>query len=1252
MSGVKFTDEQLAAVEARDCDLLVSAAAGSGKTAVLTERIIRLISEGEDPCDIDRILVVTFTRAAAAGMRERIAKALSDRIGADPANVHLRRQEMLLPHAKIMTIDAFCQYLLRNNFESVGLDPSFRVSDEGEMKLLCAETLGEVLEACYAAADEEENRDFLHCTEVFSVGATDEQLEDEILKLYRFSESMPWPELWLKAQREALCSGPENNDQIWISLVIKRIRKVFDGAAEALREALAIVRSPGGPWMYEDTITDDIKKITAIAEMEDYRQMQTTLYGNGGIAFGRLSVKRDDAVDPRKRDRVKEIRNKIKDLLKKDIDRYFSDPPEEILSREREADRALAELIRLVLLFRARLNEKKREKNLIDFSDMEHLALRVLAEEPASLSETTRPTAIAAEYAEFFREIMIDEYQDSNFVQETLLGAIAHSLPSCRRFMVGDVKQSIYRFRLARPEIFMDKFARYDRSGASDKRRIDLHRNFRSRRQILELVNEIFAAVMRADIGGVDYDDDAMLRAGGEFPEPEEESSLTPELMLLLRDDPDIDADDGEEEEEGDLPDEESGESVSAEQAEAQMIADRIRELLSCGVVQDGDNGFRRVRFGDIVILLRATSGVDEIYRDVLTANGIPVHIESKTGYFQAREVRALTDLLAVLENPLRDIPFAGVLRSLIGGFTDEELAQIRTCDMRRGHAFYEAFLNTITNAMISDTLRDKCQAFLLRLKSWREAAGRMPVGELLDRILAETGYMERIAAMPAGARRRANVRMLLIRAAEFERSGGHGIAGFAARIEQYRRVEVDFGEANELSEDADLVRIMSIHKSKGLEYPIVFAAGLSRAFNRMDERAAVLADETVGLGSFAVDLERRVKQSSMKRFVIADKLHEESLGEELRVLYVAMTRAKEKLILTAGVNHDRAASFFDACREAEAAGRPSAALSYLRRSRATSFADLLLDVLPACVSPFSVKTVEKNSLLIGRHEEETTKKQRKIALTESVNTNNNDSYFMQKVLEKLDHSYAHSDLARLFVKTTVTELKERILAEEGGHPGENKLYGSTEETEIVPMFLREEKPIRGAQRGTAYHKVMELLDAEILDNQDIPNHDLIIKNRNTVYKWMKKREQDRLPKGDADVVRPEDVLTFLTSGLGQRFTEAFRGGRLFREKQFMMSLEARRVSPELPAGETVLLQGVVDVWFIEDNAIILLDYKTDRLGGDVRELAEKYGVQLALYAEALERITGLPVKEKWIWSFAAGCAVPVDAAVTVSPPK
>ena len=1241
---IEFTSEQREVIEAVDQNLLVSAAAGSGKTAVLTERIIRLISEGDAPADIDRILVVTFTRAAASQMKERISDALSARIAGDPSNRHLKRQELLLPHARIMTIDAFCQYLLRNEFEAAGIDPSFRVAEEGEVQILAKEAVGEILEEEYEKASPE----FLALVGSLSPGAFDRALETQIMRLDSFAASMPWPDLWLRNEMDELHDPSrggleEGHGNEWITGVIQRIRKELMCCIEELTAALEMAAEPDGPGMYVDTITSDIENLEYIAEARDFRELGIRY--SAPDLFGRLSSRRDDTVLPEKREKVKAVRDLVKASVGKIKARYFSASYEEMESRERMAAPVLAALIDVTLRFRKRLEEKKREKNIIDFSDMEHLALRVLVNEPDSVSKTDdlNITDTARAYAEYFAEIMVDEYQDSNYVQELILGAVAgESAGRHDRFMVGDIKQSIYRFRLARPEIFMDKMMRYHRAPGFADRRIDLHMNFRSSGQVIDFVNGMFSRIMLRDVGGVDYDEDAKLVVRDAEAKGLPEN--IPEIMLL-----DLTADngagtdgDGTDGTPGTGPEDGSGESgddpdvrdTSAEEAEASMIARRILELMSDGALEDKDGGRRNVRWGDIVILLRATTGVDEIYRNVLEASGIPVYIGSRKGYFGAREIRLLLDLMRVIVNPLNDIPLAGVLRSVpFGGFDDEELALMRISgtksgDIPSGGSLYECLAACAENGA-EDALPVKCRTFIDRLKAWREAAGRLSVRELLDGIIEETRYAEYVAALPGGARRSANVSTLLGWAESMAMSVGAGLTDFMNRVEQYRLIDVDQGEANVLPEDADVVRIMSIHKSKGLEFPVVFVSGLSRNFNRQDERSAVLFDDRIGPAAFAMDEENRVRYPTLKRLAVADRLREESLGEEIRVLYVAMTRAKQKLILTAAVKD---VSKWDDI------GTKDEAVSYLKRAHASSFYELISEAAPGCGGMFRVVRVKKNEVCADGISGPARGEYGLREFFEAIQSKNINRYYKEDIINRLNSEYAHSELEKAVIKTTVTELKEKLIQEEEDYRQSHRLIESTEDGDIVPEFMKDTKTMKGNERGTAYHKVMEILDAEILALDDITNQDLINKNRNIVNEWMKKREESgALQKGYADAVRAEDILAFLSSDLGAALRDAFMKDRLFREKQFMMEIPAGRVSSEAPDDEMTLIQGVIDAYFVTgDGSAVILDYKTDT-AVDEDELAKRYGVQLSLYAEAVERITGIKVSAVSIWSFFLG---------------
>ena len=1264
---MKFTQEQQEVIDARGSNVLVSAAAGSGKTAVLVERIIQLITD-QKAVDIDHLLVVTFTRAAAAQMKERITQAIEKKLENDPDNTHLQRQETLIHNAQITTIDSFCQYVIRNNFNEIDLDPSYRVADEGEMKLLQKEVMSELLEKEYEMG----NPDFLFCSEYFSTGNNDKALEDCIMQLYQFSVSMPWPQDWLRERTADYDLTPDTfDDAQWVKACMEQSRKRIADGVDKLEKAILICEQPDGPYMYAEILEKDIQSLSGIIDIKDFDAMQKSF---AVLSFDRLSSKKDDAVSVEKREMIKDIRGQVKKICSDLQEKFFEQDKETILSHMQLCTRAVHELCEITLLFMQAFVQKKKEKNVIDFSDMEHFALNILVRhEPGQKPEEAEPTQVALEYRDYFAEILIDEYQDSNLVQELILSAIARKGAGISdRFMVGDVKQSIYRFRLARPEIFMEKLDTYSKETDMVNRRIDLHRNFRSRKTVLDGVNYIFDQVMERTVGGVDYDADARLQAGANFPETQDEQAYDTELLLIRQDDGQENEADAETE--NDIQDAAWGmeeqvgplTKLNAKQQEAMLIAQRIKTLITEQNVSDENGGIKKINYRDIVILLRATSGWDDIFRKILEAEGIPAYVESKTGYFKAPEVQTLLQLLSVLDNPLQDIPLVSVMHSCLGNFTDEELAICKAADRSAAaesdtvrealeneetgdavrHAdskFYDVLLYfEAEQSATNPELRDKIHMFLNQLRDWRAHTVYLPVHELLQYILADSGYTQYITAMPGGVRRRANVDMLLEKASDFEKTSFRGLFHFVRYIEQLEKYEVDYGEANVLDENADVVRIMSIHKSKGLEFPIVFVAGLSKKFNTRDTTGSLITDMDLGIGVNCVDPEMRTQCDTLRRNMIAEKMKTDSFGEELRVLYVAMTRAKEKLILTASVSK----------LERQIAGLLP--LLFIGKGDVTTAGNYLGILLMALVhhptfrdaamecgidmtmmpqsdatencAPFCLRLIHSGDIHAGMIKEAVLTSEREQRLRVKVPMEPEEEDFKKQMLERFSFVYPHENYHTLYTKTTVTELKKEVLEEqvEGAYHAFEK---TSEQQEYIPKFVQQPGEMKGAKRGTAYHKVMELLDGTLFQDSDLSD--------TTVERWMRqKAETGKLPDEYLQAVRTGDVIRLLNSPLGRRMAAAYEAKCLYREKPFMMGLPANLVNADLPAQELVLIQGIIDAWFLENGEIILLDYKTDAVRTG-KELAYRYHVQLDYYQEALEKITGKKVKEKLIYSFA-----------------
>ena len=1259
--GMKFTEDQQRVIDLRNCNILVSAAAGSGKTAVLVERIVELVSgsgcDSARAVDIDRLLIVTFTNAAAAQMRERITKALSDRVEAEPDNEHIKKQLMLIHNAKIMTIHSFCLYLIKNHFNDIGLDPDFRTADEGEIRLLKQEVLSELLEEQFALGRQE----FTDCVEYFAYDGREKRLEELIERVYTFSGSYPFPEKWLRQHR--MDYHVETFEELvkteWFAGMMQEISALLQECKEQEKAALKMCEEPDGPYFYAAELEQDQELIAGLeqelasvvqtaSEPEQSvasAEMDSSVAKDAfealaarvqGISYARMAPKKDDSVSAEKRELVKAMRERVKSLLGTLSEKYFASGPKQWLAECRQADAALCELVDLALLFGERLTEKKREKNLLDFEDMEHLALQILLKEEENGQMVPSDTAL--EYREQFVEILIDEYQDSNLVQEFLLQSISGEDDGrFNRFMVGDVKQSIYKFRLARPELFLEKFATYQKEDGNCVR-VDLKQNFRSRHEVTDCVNDLFLQLMHRELGGVEYDADAALYPAAQFPEADGEAADAREKDVALG---------GEEKQGSAVPVSTACEAsiarspyepelciaaISGEKGEdpkeleAKMIAGKIREIVGKLPVRDSESGqLRPARYQDIVILLRTTSGWDETFKKILEENAIPVFVTSKTGYFAATEVQTVLNFLRVLNNPLQEIPLFGVLKSVLFGFSDAQLATLRALDETGKRCLYdcvklaagegESVEGSVGYGSGSNgadaSLREKCCSFLSFLNRYREYAVYLPIHKLMEQFLEETGYLYTVSALPGGVQRRINVEMLLTRAESFEKTSYSGLFHFIRYMEQLEKYDIDYGETGASDENADVVRIMSIHKSKGLEFPVCFVSGLSKRFNRQDSVAPVLMDMDLGLAIDWVDPTARIRHTTLKKNVLARKLNADSMGEELRVLYVALTRAEEKLILTGTCKEDKLPR--------EDAVQGAYGYSALRLQEASSYYDL---VLPAWQS-------------VGRRLQICTQEELLQAelVRASLGYNSRQKLFEEAgkepeaaelaLCERLQKPYAHENLAGLFVKTTVSELKKEGMQEEAAEG--LTLFPEEEVVPYLPQFVREqEETVSGTTRGSAYHRLLEIFPFERQETWTAAKIRTVIEEC---------KADRRLSEEYAAAINVYKIRAFLQTPLAARMAKAARSNRLHREQPFVLGLSANRLNTDFPEDETVLIQGIIDVYLEEEDGIVLADYKTD-LVKDPKELILRYRVQLDYYEEALVRLTGKCVKEKLIYSF------------------
>lgn len=1223
--AVKWTQEQQRVIDTRDCDILVSAAAGSGKTAVLVARILSIITDKEKPVDIDRLLVVTFTNAAAGEMRERIREALERRAEEEPDNIHLQRQLVLVHNAKITTIHSFCLNVLRNHFQIAGIDPAFRIADTGEITLLEQETVHETVAEAYENAGES----FHEFVEGFATGKSDQIIENTVLSIYHYALGQPWPKEWLESccrmyprldfksedvglddtylnseiiggcenesvQKEVPDEFGENSDQ-WIAYIEQDTEKILADADAQIRRAIGICEEPDGPYPYLKALQDDLRileKLRSASTYEEYAQAFECM-----PSYTMLGRKKDESIAEEKKLLVQDLRAGVKDAIASLHQQYYFDKMEVLRKEYAKSGEYIRELVKLTEAFMERLAARKAEKNILDFGDLEHFALRTLVKQQDG---KTAPTAAAEEYAEMFEEIMIDEYQDSNLVQELILKSVSgrrrgeHNL-----FMVGDVKQSIYRFRLARPELFMEKYRTYKNEDDSTSCRIDLHKNFRSREQVLGSVNYLFRQIMTEGLGGIEYDSDAALYPGAVFEKrPQGEAFLETEFLLL------------------------DAQTQTKQETEARLIGRRIREIVGKEEVLDKETGaYRPAKYGDIVILLRTVSGWAETFGEILGDMGIPCFTGSQKGYFSAAEVRTVLAYLQILDNPVQDIPLASVLRSAIGGLTDEELAVIRSSFKERH--FYDC-VQAYRVYGDNKELCGKLDRFFEVFDRLRTKCAHTPVHLLIWEMLEVTGYGAYAQALPAGSQRKANLDMLIEKAISYESTSYRGLYHFVRYIENLKKYEVDYGEANTGTEADNTVRIMSIHKSKGLEFPIVFVSGLGKQFNESDVRSKVVMHPEFGLACDCVDTKLRTRQPSILKKTIQKKTAAENLGEELRVLYVALTRAKEKLILTGCVsdaqsklNRWQTASLYE-----------GEALTYSDLTSASTYLDWIVPALLHKMKNGVLPEESHFSMQLLCEEEEAVQEtwQRSdeaIRLAQLMNLPVQECFdeetrvYLDSVFEAV---YPYEADAQIVGKLSVSELKKLSYVPE--EEDVQEMYRPETVIPLLPEFREKKQTLHGAKRGTAYHTFMENLDYSKKDELEIQLEELI--------------SCGKMSEEEGKTLCLNDIRTFLETESGKRMERAALSGCLRRERPFVLGIPADHIREEWNPQETVLVQGIIDAYFIEDGQITVLDYKTDRVMSS-EELVMRYRAQLDYYALALERLTGCHIKDKIIYSFHLG---------------
>jgi len=1290
-SAEKWTGEQQEAISLRGKDTLVTAGAGSGKTRVLVERLLRRITDPQNPVDLDRLLVVTFTKAAASEMKQRIGIALEKALQDNPRSQNLHRQLLLLNRATITTVHSFCLDVIRRYYYLENLDPSFRVLDETAAELLRQEILEEILDEYYD--NHKPGSSFYRLVEAFSNDRGDQALQLLVMRLYSFARSHPFPGLWLQQKQDIFRPGftAHGAELPWVELLLNECREELQMIVEFLEESMRIASLPGGPAPYLETLSAELKVLEKMREAS-HRSWEELFVAMQKNPFGRLKPCRGDAYDMELKEQASRIRERARKDLSKMRESYFQRSLADQLAELESFTPLLTSLVELIEDFSSRYLQAKKEKGVADFSDLEHFALQILNQADNSTG-TLSPSRAALEYRHYFSEILVDEYQDINQVQEAILELIASPEPHGNRFMVGDVKQSIYRFRLADPDLFLQKQQRYseDHSGG---RCIHLNRNFRSRKEILAGINFLFSRIMDETVGEISYDGAARLRYGGLYPLPEAAAPSDRSINFLLihrsgssdgqgkREFAEVNGEE-EGENETDRQDNQDEEWETAS-LEGQLIVRKIKKLLGeensrpLMLYDRKTNCRKKVTYRDIVILLRSARNYAPAILEELRQAGIPAYAELGGGFFDAVEVQVMLSLLAVVDNPFQDLPLVAVLRSPILGLTAEELALIRTA--APSGRFFAALLSGSALEELSQPRREEVQRFLHYLECWQKSAVRGSLADLIRQIYRETGYYDLVGGMPGGKQRQANLRALYDRAGLYEASSSRGLFRFLKFVEKLKDRGEDLEAARILGEQENVVRILTVHKSKGLEFPVVFLAGLNRSFNKKDLNHHFLLHKELGFGPKYIDTENRLIYPTIPWFALKKRLHAELLAEEMRILYVAMTRAEEKLLLVGTVNNLEK----EFLRWEIASRSDSQFLPTYFRARAKSYLDWVGPALfrhpdlaglrkTAEEPPESLPPREKegersaisswhvsfyaSSEIIARAAEKTTEKPHeeqekerekylsKIFRMEALPFDREEKKTAE-VFRRLSWRYPRQWSTMRYAKVSVSELPKLSLAGLTGSEGNFSPLETGEKSFPVylkrrPRFL-EERELSGAERGTAYHTALQHLEL-------IPPL-----NTETIRQQLEKLQlKEFLTPKEYDAVDPALLAGFFKTPLGKRIVRAFPSD-LWRELPFTLVLPAGEIyhfengeinqPAEKPAWDShsredfVLIQGVIDCLFRENNELILIDFKTGNASGlEKEERRQHYFRQLSYYALAIERIWGKKVREKYLYFLDGG---------------
>ncbi|WP_421385402.1 helicase-exonuclease AddAB subunit AddA [Bacillus salacetis] len=1237
--GATWTDDQWKAIWAKGRDILVAAAAGSGKTAVLVERIIQKILDKEDGINVDELLVVTFTNASAAEMRHRIGEALERAITADPGSYHLRKQLSLLNRASISTLHSFCLEVIRKYYYMIDIDPGFRILDDTEGELLRDEVLDELFEEEYG---KENNEPFYKLVDTFTNDRSDAALQDMIRRLYDFSRSHPDPDAWLGNLVDMYDVEEEGDLESlpFIEALKFDILLSLKGAEALFQQAYDLAKEPGGPAPRAENFLDDLALTKQLsASFQNSWSEGQALFQS--IKFSRLKPCKGDEYIPELVEEAKALRDKGKKMVEKIAEDFFSRKPETYLRDMKKMRGVVSSLVEAVKGFSRKFNALKNEKGVVDFADLEHYCLEILTDSEGDGG--IKPSFAAMEYRKQFKEVLVDEYQDTNLVQESILGLVTADEESRGNlFMVGDVKQSIYRFRLAEPNLFLGKYNRFTPAGEETGMKIDLSRNFRSRMEVLEGTNFLFKQIMGVNVGDIEYDQEALLIKGAAYPEDEE---YPIEVAVIDQSDDEVPQAEGSSELEGLVYDEAD---LEKSVVEARYMARKIKELISEGKqVYDAKAGrHRKLQYRDIVILLRSMPWAPEIMEE-FKKHGIPIYANLSSGYFEATEVAIMLSLLKVIDNPYQDIPLVSVLRSPIVGIDEEGLAEVRIHS--KSGTYYEAvrkYISKKSNEVSNEEVHDKLSEFLSNLTVWRTKARQGALADLVWQLYRDTRFYDFAGGMPGGKQRQANLRALYDRARQYEETSFRGLFRFLRFIDRMRERGDDLGAARALSEQEDVVRMMTIHSSKGLEFPVVFVAGLSRQFNLMDLNQSYLLDKEFGFASKYLDPEKRISYPSLPQLAFKRKKRLETIAEEMRVLYVALTRAKEKLYLL-GTVKDAEKSLK---QWSSAASHKEWLLPDFERAKALSFMDWIgpslirhrdcnglnegrpaISSLPSEIhehpSCWKLDIIPKSQFMILEEEgdDEGTDWQENVKAGLQVDKESSDK---EEVVERLSWRYPYPEAAVLPSKQSVSEIKRMF--EISDEASSDRMVRKIQKPVFRrPKFLQSQQ-LTPAEIGTAMHMVMQHISfAEMPDQASLQ---IVLDDL---------RHRELLTEEQAEAIDQDKILAFFESEMGQRVLSA---GEVHREVPFSMAVPVHEIDASASAedSETVLVQGIIDLIFRDEKGLVLLDYKTDsideRYKGGYEEarpiLLDRYRVQVGLYTKAIERIWKETVNERYLYFF------------------